>query len=927
MDALLNWIWSQQDYFWFLAGFAWLLVAVARVGRRRSADDADLPRWIPWSAVAGLLTTLIEFLLLTVAPVNLQRNVPLHLNGDLALGAVTAFQAAGLWYCGLHGRRSARWAVVAIGVLLAGSAVLRWNHWNAGNAAQALAVVLGTFVCWPVATASADRWKLALVAVALATLGGTAGLLASWEGDLRRWVELSPLGPGAAALQMVAAVLVWRALMHAADGSERSPEFRRDEHVFRLIVGGWLVAGLAFASIVGWQARAVFEQSVLARAQAAVDFMNLEPFEQALDGRFHVGEIKVQPDPAGSYSLTSQSPHLASTGPDAVRFLRRVARANPEALFVHLTTLRDGWLVRALTAGQLSGQGTFSLIRRAETTDLLSWAARTPFFTIPQLRDPSHWASASVPVITPTGRMLGWLKLSFPASRWEASQAQARALAYGIVGLGIILGGLARAHRRRERERDEARVSAQTAAAASEVKTAFLAKVSHELRTPLQSIVGYSDLLLAAAAPRERTRLLAMRQHAELMGRLVNDLIDLSAAECGAFRFVERPVAIGELVGQTVESFRPSAEAKGLDLLCRIDSRVPPWVRADPQRVRQVVINLVGNAVKYTDCGRVEIALRLTEAPDSSPTLEFSVTDTGPGIAPAEQGRLFTAFTRLELAGEKEGSGLGLAVAAAICRACGGGLRVESDGRSGSRFVGTFCFTPEAPPVAPTCGSLRGLRVLVADDNALVRDLFVAYLSDGGAVCAAAGDGTDALTRIRAEEFDAVVVDLAMPRTDGLAVVRAVRENPECRGLRIVGVSAHAGAGERQQALAAGMDAFLVKPVELPELARALVPTAEAPAPAPTMHRLRAQALRRFRAEAALQGSVVMDAWQRRDWGALESAAHYLKNSAFVVEDAELSAACALLQTAAAGRVAASVEEALAQCRRALGVWIAPAAN
>jgi CheY-like chemotaxis protein len=302
--------------------------------------------------------------------------------------------------------------------------------------------------------------------------------------------------------------------------------------------------------------------------------------------------------------------------------------------------------------------------------------------------------------------------------------------------------------------------------------------------------------------------------------------------------------------------------------------------------------------------------------------MELAVRDTGPGIAVADQEKIFELFSRLELTAQKEGSGLGLAVSAAICKACGGNLRVESSGGNGACFVALWALVPvEAPKVVVSTVVLRGLRVLIADDNVLVRDLFVAYLSESGALCATASDGLDALNRIGSETFDALVVDLAMPGADGLTVARRVRGDGARRGLRIVGVSAHAGADEHEQALAAGMDVFISKPVALPELARALAPAFDEVIDTTAIARLRSQAERRFRTEAAGQAALLEAAWQQRDWPAMQAAAHHLKNSAFVVEDAELAEACGTMMAAAREVSPLAAKQSWGQCERALQKW------
>jgi signal transduction histidine kinase/CheY-like chemotaxis protein len=526
--------------------------------------------------------------------------------------------------------------------------------------------------------------------------------------------------------------------------------------------------------------------------------------------------------------------------------------------------------------------------------------------------------------------MLGWLGFEFSVNQWLAAQAQPRSLAYLIIALGLVVGRQRVSQLQRARERDLAETRANALAQANDLKTTFLAKVSHELRTPLQSFLGYTEIMLADANPRDRERLSAMREHAGLMSRLVNDLIDISAAECGQFQLVERPIALAELVRQAAESLRPSAESKGLAYTISTNLDVPPGLLADLQRVRQVVLNLIGNAVKYTDRGRVDVVLACPEIDASSATIEMRVTDTGPGIPTQLQAEIFSAFSRLTATAGREGSGLGLAIVAAVSHAMGGDATVVSDGRTGSTFTARWRLRICAAPAPTASGKvpLHGKKILVVDDNALVRDLFIVYLNDCGANCTAAGDGAEAIERLRVEPFDAVVLDLAMPRLDGLATVRQLRSDPAHRHRRIVGVSAHAGGAEHRDALAAGMDVFLTKPVALPDLARSLAPATAWIPPEPAFASMRAHFERRFRTDARTQSTALSAALAKEDWPNIERAAHHLHNSAGVIGDTELARACAALESAAHHRDPMAATAAWVRCTAALARWLAePAGN
>lgn len=530
---------------------------------------------------------------------------------------------------------------------------------------------------------------------------------------------------------------------------------------------------------------------------------------------------------------------------------------------------------------------------------------------------------SAVPV---AGSPADWLGVLSPVERFLAYKRPTALLGNLVIVLGAIvsvasLGYLL--YRSRALRQRQAREEAE---AANRIKTTFLAKVSHELRTPLQSLLGYGQLLESSvSAGTGRTHLTALRQHGDLMLRLVNDLLDLSAIESGTFRLVEKPLPLAELIRETVESLRPRAAVKGLELTCTTDPALPLWVASDAERLRQIALNLVGNAVKFTSCGRVAVTLQLIGTEAGICTVELAVADTGPGITEADQARLFQLFSRIDrTAAHHEGSGLGLALTAALCRSLGGRIGMESDGHTGSRFHARLALKPAAAPPegVPRPASLHGKRLLIVDDNALVRDLFAAWLTAQGATCEGAADGLVALRKTESAEFDAVVLDLAMPVLGGLEVAR--RWRAQGKTWRIVGASAHAGENDRAEARAAGMDAFLVKPVQLPELSAALAAESPAPADLPSLTRLRAELAERFRNESAEQGLRVRTALLRRDWAGLLANAHYLKSSAAVVGDDRLFAHCAAIEDAAGRQDQAAAEAAWCGCATALGFW-APA--
>jgi CheY-like chemotaxis protein len=330
----------------------------------------------------------------------------------------------------------------------------------------------------------------------------------------------------------------------------------------------------------------------------------------------------------------------------------------------------------------------------------------------------------------------------------------------------------------------------------------------------------------------------------------------------------------------------------------------------------------VGNAIKYTDRSRIGAVLRAVLRPGHEPELELRVTDTGPGLPREKQSGVFQPYARLGNRDEVEGLGLGLSLAQSICHALGGTLEVESEGPDGATFVarwplqpcaappGAVPAQPAPPPAGPTAAPadhatpLTGLRVLVADDNTAVREMLGAFLHDQGCVVEMTADGGEALARAEMGGHDVMLLDLSMPQLDGCAVAQALRrDEPPGRHLLVVGLSAHAQAADCERALAAGMDGFMPKPVELAQLAALLARLRHAMTVAPAAWQmpapLRRQLCALFAAEWPELRRALQAARDAGDCAALQNRAHYLKNSADVLGDDELRGLCHRLQDAA----------------------------
>lgn len=933
----LDWLRANQDLVWFVALVGWsFALALWRWTASRSREMT----WLPWAAGAGVTSAAIQFGLYhppfglffarlvpgtasTYAPALIDPN----LAGELALVATTAVMltAWGWQFIGTRWRLALRWFTpIPLLAILA----LHPPHPLVGGSTLAIsAVCIALLLIRQSRTAVSASW--AIGAIGLAPVFSTSGPLAVATDSLQRSGPPTCVGLFAALWQAGAATLAILALVRPSRESDRprEPLWRATEarpYLLAALIG--CAVGLAFSLRTAADQREELLQNRLRRAASAA-----KTIDPALLAPLIAAEFQpVLPAPNSALPLPASAfvGGLANGRSDAlVRELARIVRATPFLSVARIVVLRDGWLIAAASNQPPGPSGTVELLRTATPQDQAYAAAGA-----------SHVEAAPVPefdrhfycrgaLTGADGRLLGWLEFTQTES-YMSSLRRFRAAPLLITALGLTLIAGAFVQRRQARTREAALRAAAVSAEANRVKTDFLAKVSHELRTPLQGLLGYSELLgpeITSAAG--RTRLAALRQHGELMLRLVNDLIDLSTIEAGAFRLVEKPTDLADLVRQSIESLRPRASAKSLALRFTAGPDVPAWVATDAERWRQIVLNLAGNAVKFTARGGIEITLAAFTREGDHCTMELAVRDTGPGIAPADHAKLFQPFSRLDLTAQQEGAGLGLALTAALCRRSGGELLLESDGRTGACFRARLPvrIVPAPTPAAAPETTLTGRRILIADDNTLVRELFAAHLAELGADCTVAADGEQALARALTDHYDALVLDLAMPRLDGHEVARRLRAQLRSP-LRIVGVSAHASPTDRALALAAGMDEFLVKPVELAALAAALAgqPLAAPPFNPEVSTQLLFHLAGVFRTEAAAQRDAITATLDRQNWPALKTCAHYLKNSAAVVRDNRLYTACGALEDAADTRDPSAAITAWATCEAALAPWLTP---
>jgi PAS domain S-box-containing protein len=332
-------------------------------------------------------------------------------------------------------------------------------------------------------------------------------------------------------------------------------------------------------------------------------------------------------------------------------------------------------------------------------------------------------------------------------------------------------------------EQEEALAAARAEAeAAVAVKTQFLANMSHEIRTPLTAVLGFAELLGKRTTLDERARAYIERiaGAGDALLAIVNDILDFSKLEAGKFEIRPRATDLIELCGQTLQLFGTQAEGKGLRLSLDVDVGLPRQVMADSDRVRQVLINLLGNAVKFTESGSVTLRARR----DADRGVVLEVEDTGPGLEPEQVSRLFQRFSQVDgsLTRRHGGTGLGLAICKGVTEAMGGVIEVESTPGALTRFRVRLPLSTVAPPEAaeppPELPSLAGLRVLVVDDHAANRELAGRILETREAIVLEAVGGAEALEVLAQEVVDAVLLDLRMPSVDGREVLRRLRSEP-----------------------------------------------------------------------------------------------------------------------------------------------------
>jgi two-component system sensor histidine kinase/response regulator len=382
-------------------------------------------------------------------------------------------------------------------------------------------------------------------------------------------------------------------------------------------------------------------------------------------------------------------------------------------------------------------------------------------------------------------------------------------------------------HKRIEVELAHARDAAIESA---RLKAEFLANMSHEVRTPMNGVVGMTGLLLETdLSPQQRDFAATIQTSADALLTVINDILDFSKIEAGKLQFDVLNFDLRQAIESTVDLLAERASAKGIERASLIEDDVPTDLRGDPGRLRQVLMNLVGNAVKFTDRGEVVVCARLDDQTDNDALVRIEVRDTGIGVTENARDRLFTAFTQADGSTTRKygGTGLGLAISKRLVELMGGEIGVRSEPGAGSTFWFTARLekapvrTPaEAPPVPELDGRrVRGrrARILVAEDNVVNQKVALAQLHKLGYSADGVANGAEAVEALTRIPYDMVLMDCQMPEVDGYEATRMIRERDHVQRIPIIAMTASALAGDREKCLEAGMDDYVSKPIKVPE--------------------------------------------------------------------------------------------------------------
>jgi signal transduction histidine kinase/DNA-binding NarL/FixJ family response regulator len=495
----------------------------------------------------------------------------------------------------------------------------------------------------------------------------------------------------------------------------------------------------------------------------------------------------------------------------------------------------------------------------------------------------------------------GALELPYMEQSWTRMTSR-RTKSGGFVTLFSDISELRHRQRDLRRERDLAKAARDEAEAANQAKSTFLATMSHEIRTPMNGVVGTAELLdREPLSPRQKRMIGTIRSSAAALMHIIDDVLDFSKIEAGRMELEEAPCSLRSLIQGAAEMLMAPAQKKGLSLSTAVEEGTPDSLLADATRLHQILFNLIGNAVKFTEVGSIAVRARAVAQDEETVTLALSVSDTGIGMTAEQQSRLFRPFSQADSSTTRRygGTGLGLSIVRRLAELMGGHATLESAPGHGSTFTVTVTVKRVDGPTAATektealALTAHGLRVLAVDDSEINLEVLVGQCEILGLALDTATNGIEALDLWRARNHALVVTDIHMPDMDGFELTRQIRaEEDALRRPRtpIVALTANALKGEAERCLEAGMDDYLTKPLTLDRLREAVARWAINEAAPPAIDRSVVEGmfggnsaavtrvLTRFReAGAKLIGEI---AASRQDREHLAELAHKLKGAA-----------------------------------------------